>query len=109
SCIPRVSPGRYVSLALFGTLCSWVVQPHLFQRSSPGVGLDQPQPWLLHAWSYAARPHKEKDGHEHSPLVHELLELVQQGLALTPVRLHILLFEQLFDIGTASMGGAPAL
>src|SRR5262249_7989523 len=100
----RMPERRLMRLGLLCTVCSLRFQAHLFQGSSPGVGLDQPQPWLLHPRSYAARPHKEKDGHEHSTLVHELLDLVHQRLALTPVRLHVLLFEQLIDVGIAPIG-----
>src|SRR6266853_5547769 len=63
---------------------------------------------MLKALPYAARPHKEKDGHEHSTLVHELLDLMHQGLTLAVVRLHILLFEQLVDVGIAPIGEDPS-
>src|SRR5262249_52903786 len=95
----RIQERRFMRIGLLCTLCSLAFQAHLFQGSSPGIGLDQPQPSFLHQRPYTAGPHKEKDGHEHPALVYELLHLVHQRLALTPVRLHLLLFEQLVNVG----------
>src|SRR5262249_21631815 len=81
---------------------SSLLQAHILERRRPGVGVDRHQRRLLHPRSDAARPDVEPDGREHHALVHELLDLVQQGLAFRPVRLTVLLFEQCINIGIAS-------
>src|SRR6266511_2070000 len=95
------------------TACCWnpsislLLQTHLFQRRRPGEGVDQHQCRLLHPGPDPARPEIKPDGPEHHPLVHELLDLVQQGFAFRPVGLHVLLLEQLIDVGIAPPGERP--
>jgi hypothetical protein len=56
-----------------------------------------------------ARPHTQEtpeshDCGKHDALMYELLDFVQQSLALTAVRFYLLLFEQLVDVGIAAIG-----
>src|SRR2546428_779838 len=70
------------------------LQPHLFQRRRPGIGIDQHERGLLHPGADAARPDIVVDRAIPDALVHQALDLVQHGLPLGMIRLHGLLLEQ---------------
>jgi hypothetical protein len=84
--------------------CSSLPQAHVLEGRGPGKGVDQHQRRLLYTWPEATRPEVEPDGREHDALVHELLDLVQQGLAFRPVCFHVLLSEQCIDVRIAAAG-----
>src|SRR5712691_8134192 len=64
---------------------SFLLETYFFQRRRPGIGVDQHQRGFLHTRPHSTRPYVVPDGPEPHPLVQELLDLAQEGLALLPV------------------------
>jgi hypothetical protein len=62
---------------------SWLLQPHLFQRRRPGIGVDQQQRRFLHARSDAAWPVVLPDGGEPDPLMEQLLDSEARNMPTT--------------------------
>src|SRR5215207_3039170 len=89
--------------------CSLLLQPDLFERRGPGIRVDQQERGLGHAGPDPARPDVLVDRRDADPLVHELLDLVEEHLALLLVRLDALLLVEGVDVGIAAVGpGAVA-
>src|ERR671919_517185 len=78
-----------------------LLQPHLFQRRGPRIGINQHQCGLLDARPDAAWPIVVPDRPKPYPLMEQLLDLVQQGLPLAAVGLHRLLLVKCIDVGIA--------
>src|SRR6267143_1423544 len=73
-------------------------------RSGVSVVRDQAQPGFRHPLTYTVQEGGLEERSEHRLLVHELLDPVQDGLALLSVRLRGLLAEEPVDIGIAAVG-----
>src|SRR5262249_42001168 len=68
-----------------------------------GVHRDQTEPGLGHARADAVQPPKLPDWRVHDLLVDELLDLVEDRLALLPVQFRGLLLEEPVDVGIAAV------
>src|SRR5262249_25933102 len=62
---------------------------------------------LGYAWSDADQRRGLDDGREHHSLVHELLDLVEEGLAALPVHLARLVWEECIDVRVTAVGANP--
>src|SRR6266498_1845127 len=80
---------------------SLLLEAHLFERRRPRVGVDQHQRGLLHPGPDSRRPDVFPDGREPHPLVDDLLDLVQQRLALAAIGHEGLLLVQRVDVEIA--------
>src|SRR5262245_64252666 len=76
-------------------------------RRRVGVHRDQAKPGLGDARPDAVQPTQLPDGRVHDLVVHELLDLDEDRLALLPVQLGGLLLEESVDIGVAAVGIDP--
>src|SRR6185436_9156722 len=74
--------------------CSRPLEPDLFQRRRPGIGIDQHERGLGHPRPDAAGPHVLEDRAVAHPLVDQPLNLVELRFALLVVCLHCLLLEE---------------
>src|SRR5438132_8885002 len=72
--------------------------------SGVSVVRDQAQPGLRHPRSHTVQEGGLEERSEHRLLVHELLDPVEDGLALLAVRLGGLLAEEPVDVGVAAVG-----
>src|SRR5437870_12598028 len=96
------SPAGLATSAVYRSLVS--LQAYLFERRRPGVGIDQHQRRLLDPRADPARPDVVPDRAEPHPLVDELLDLVQQRLALAAIGHERLLLVERVDVGIAAVG-----
>src|SRR5262245_13499388 len=71
----------------------------VFQRGRPRVRIDGQQHRVGDARSDRARPDVLPDRSKPHPLVDELLDLVEHGLALVAIRLPGLALEEVVDVG----------
>src|SRR5215510_4472042 len=87
---------------------SFWLEPYLFERRRPRVGIDQHQPRLLNSWSNSARPDVFPDGPKHHAFVYKVLDLVQERFTLAAISLAVLLFEERVDVRIAPIGHGAA-
>src|SRR5580765_8651266 len=83
---------------------SALLQPHVFERRRPGIGVDQHERRILDARPDAAGPDVLEDRRDARALVHDLLDLVQERLALLTVGLARLLLVERVGVGIAAVG-----
>src|SRR5256886_3849227 len=76
---------------------------HVLVRRRIGVAGDQPQTRLLHPGPVAVDERELPDRDEHRLLVHDLLDLVQQRLALLAIQLGSLILEERIDLRIAAV------
>src|SRR5882672_4164401 len=118
SCDPRPS-GRWSTPASFNpsdaTVTrssmppSFLLETNVFERRRPRIRIDQHQRRLLDPGADAARPDILVDRRDPDPVVDDLLDLVQERLALLPVGFSRLLSVERVDVGIAAVGeGAVA-
>src|SRR5919198_5914264 len=86
------------------TTTSLRFQAYLFHRRGPRIRVDEHERGLRHPRPDAARPDVLVDGPEPHPFVEELLDLVQERLALFPVALQRLLLVEGVDVGIRAVG-----
>src|SRR5580765_3146962 len=75
------------------------LERHVLVRGRVREALDVVDAGLPDARADAPEEGELVDGHVHHPVVHDLLDLVEHGLALFPVQLSRLALVQLLDLG----------
>src|SRR5688572_27800610 len=91
-----------MSFSYMDPLSLWLPEAHVLVRRGEVEPRTEPDRGLLDARPDAVQRGRLEDAREHHALVHELLDLVERGLALLPVALLGLLPEEVVDVGMAA-------
>src|SRR4029077_409471 len=79
-------------------------QAHVFERRRPRIRVDQHERGLRHPRADSAGPDVLEDRRDPHALVHDLLDLVQERLALLAIGLAGLPLVEVVDVGVAAVG-----